>query len=243
MSKKLAGRRLRIGFFGDSFCKSNLSGTYINKLQNYLQADVVNLGTGGSSIEDAILLQFNPMKESPPDICVFLWTSAYRLYHPKIRNITIHSAYQNATHTDNPVWSAAYEYYKHISDIQATNFRYVSVLFYFESKILASLPKNTKIIHLWSFGESAEWSHDAYAPNKLTYAHRFSTGVEIRPSLVSLACFDRHIDKITNDTCPNHLNNQEKNEILFQWILDAIQNYQNGRLIDESTTIQLKRKD
>ena len=88
-----------IGFFGDSFCNRETNEhsmshdyeTYIRQVKNYYNADIVNLGFGGSSIWDLYLNQLKPFIEQPPDITVCVWTNAGRLYHRECRSLH-HSA-------------------------------------------------------------------------------------------------------------------------------------------------------
>lgn len=234
----------KIGFFGDSFVKDFEPGTYISKLVENLKLQVVNLGIGGSSIEDTILKQFSNHENDLPDICVFSWTVEGRLYHPTVRNLNILSVDQMIKiEPKNGIYKAASWYYAYLYNLQASRFRYCSMLSYFDRFVLSNLSPNIRIIHMWSFGQADGWSQDTYSPENIIYPYRFTTGVEIRPSLISLATFDRPINEINDDTCYNHLNNEEKNRYLYAWIIDALRNYEKGRLIDESKTIQLKRKN
>lgn len=232
-----------VGFFGDSFVQDLQSGTYISQLIEKLKLQVVNLGIGGSSIEDTILKQFSSHEKNPPNICIFCWTGEGRLYHPKIRNLNAISV--DRMIKDDPkngLYKAASLYYSYLYDLEASRFRYSSMLAYFDRIVLSNLSPEIQVIHLWSFGQADGWQEDTYSPNNIIYPYRFTTGVEIRPSLVALATFDRPIDEINNDTCNNHLNNEEKNRYLYAWIVKALKNYEKGSLIDESNTIQLKRK-
>ena len=85
---------MKIGFFGDSFCADLQSGTYLQLLATHYGADVVNVGYGGSSIWDVLLLQIDPFikKNNIPDICVFVWTEPTRLFHQVLRNINFTTA-------------------------------------------------------------------------------------------------------------------------------------------------------
>jgi hypothetical protein len=86
-----------IGFFGDSFCSEIRNhhsiwynyDTYMKKLADHYDATVVNVGHGGCSIWDTLLLQLNPLieKNEVPDICVFVWTIPGRLFNRKIRRL------------------------------------------------------------------------------------------------------------------------------------------------------------
>ena len=86
---------MRIGFFGDSFVYelSNPHSwyynyvTYLKLIKDHYNAEVVNLGVGGSSYWDSIIKQFPPHENNLPDVCVFCWTDSGRVYHPTVRNL------------------------------------------------------------------------------------------------------------------------------------------------------------
>ena len=228
---------MKIGFFGDSFCAMNHISkdyeytTYINKLENYYNADIVNLGVVGSSIYDLLLLQLTPFIESDtvPDVCIFVWTNVTRLYNKDIRHLNcLPEKYLYKiikTEAQKNILDAARHYYLHLQDTDLDLFKAKAVLYYFDNEILKSLP-TTKIIHLWSFGEM----DNGYT----TYIHRWKTGVEIRPALIRVVSPNGYLG---NNFDPNHLSDDKKNEIVFEWIKEAIDNYENGKLIDESSTI------
>ena len=69
--------RNTIGFFGDSFCAESTNTSWTTLLADKLQADIVNVGRGGSSIWTAILdfLDTNNI----PDYLIFCWTNPRRL--------------------------------------------------------------------------------------------------------------------------------------------------------------------
>ena len=250
-------RVMKIAFFGDSFC-SHLDGkqasvgsyiynninyrydTYIKKLELHYSAEIVHLGLGGSSIYDVILSQFpNFLKEnSYPDVCVFVWTDRSRIFHKTVRNITPSTTFDTKHHKDKDleVWNSAKAYYTHLYDHDSANFQFNASLSYFDHTVLSEFSKSTKIIHMWSF--SNQIHHNT---------PRWNTGVEIVPALIEvskLKCdLEHHPGYVGADTSLNHLAGPKKNELVFNWIRNAIDNYKNGELIDESSTIQPEHQD
>lgn len=239
---------MKIAFFGDSFC-SHLDGkqasvgsnkynvnyrydTYIKKLEVHYSAEIVHLGLGGSSIYDVILLQFpNFLKEnSYPDVCVFVWTDRSRIFHKTVRNITPSTTFDTKHNKDIEVWNSANAYYTHLHNYDLANFQFNASLSYFENTVLSKFPKSTKIIHMWSF--SNQIHHNT---------PRWNTGVEIVPALIEVSKLrydlEHHPGYVGFDNSLNHLAGPKKNELVFNWIRNAIDNYKNGELIDESSTI------
>lgn len=225
-----------VGFFGDSYCSiasipeaykeyADLK-TYINLVSENYNLRIVNLGQPGSSIYDSLLLQFQPFlkRKQFPDVCVFVWTDPHRIYHHTTRKINFGNA-QDPRNVGSE-WEAARLYYRELYYPEIEELRYVSLLHYYDSVIFPKIPNNVKIIHLWSFGEvSGVAPTKKINPNQVSYAYRWSTGVEIRPSLVTLS-------KCIIDNSPNHIGVQEKNDILSNQIGIAIDNYKNGKLLE-----------
>jgi hypothetical protein len=233
---------MKIGFFGDSFCAvldKDRGGfhtnniwptyeTYIKKLQDHYQADIVNLGIRGSSIYDAILMQIAPFiqEQTVPDVCVFVWTSTDRLFHREVRGVN----FKNVLHhslikaSPRPVWDAAQQYYRYFYDDDHAQFQTKAALYYFDNITLPLFPPSTKIIHLWAFHEMWRYSGE--------YHYRWTNGLEIRPALdrVSQSGGGRDGGVLT-DPAWNHLEGEERNKIVFNWIRDAIDNYSTGKLI------------
>lgn len=229
-----------IGFFGDSFCGTmdtdncgpeyhNLK-TYLRQVTDHYNFKIRNVGYPGSSIYDSLLLQFGPLIESQriPDVCVFVWTDPHRLFHRISRNINP-GGVEQFKHLGNE-WKAAAHFYKDLHDYELFNLQYTSTLYYYDNVIFPKLPERVKIIHMWSFGElpTVNDIRDSFSPAKVSYLHRWKTGLEIRPSLMTLT-------KNLGDTAPNHLATQQKNDIVTKWLINAIDNYENGKLLDFST--------
>jgi hypothetical protein len=210
-----------IGFFGDSFCsdlKSDEFETYIEKIVKENNLKLYCLGKSGSSIWDVILMQFFPLfdRNKLPDIIVFVWTNETRLFHRKIRNINVTSI---AAHTEkkNEIWQAADQYYKNFLDTELSQFQYVSALKYFDLEILPKLGTDKKIIHLRSFKN--QWLKK--------YNFNWQHGLEIITPLELLTCKEKLYSA-------NHIHSNEKNQILFECISSAINDY------DIKTTMEFK---
>lgn len=200
---------MKIGFYGDSFCceisnpHSKLKGydTYIKKIKDYYNADIVHLGVGGSSVWDVILQQFN--LGAVPDVCVFSWTDFNRLYHKDVRNIT-YSSLKNKKIKDYKlndliyynVISASKKYFDYLHDSEKAKLEYRAALEYFDNNILNQV--NGKIIHLWSFENTYTWKH----------------GINVPIPLNLLVC--------GSSLAANHLDGEELNEQVFQLIKNSI---------------------
>lgn len=214
---------MNIGIFGDSFCSIKevegflVYSTYIKKIEKHYDANIVNLGVNGSSIYDVILLQFPETLEKfgYPDVCIFVWTSQHRIFHRKIRTLNLGTVF-NLPPKDPDIWDAAKKYYNHLMDNELHELQYKSVLSYFDNEVLSKFPKTTKIIHLWSF--------ETYK----ICSYRWKNGVEITPSMSYIADYgkDNPLSMSVFDNALNHFSGEDKNNTIFSWIKDAIDNYE-----------------
>lgn len=203
---------MKIGFYGDSFCceisnpHSILKNydTYIKKIKNFYQADIVHLGHGGSSVWDVIIQQFDI--NNIPDICIFCWTDANRLYNKNVRHLTMGSVCGKKKLKDisfGDLWhirtvNAAREYFTHLYDFEKSNLENLAAMQYFDNNVLNHV--NSKIIHLYSFENVYNWRH----------------GIVIDPPL------NTFVDK--NVYAANHLNGDIINQKVFEIINTAISN-------------------
>lgn len=228
-----------IGFFGDSFCavyKSKTVTTYIEQLAAHYGAKITNVGKHATSIGDLLLLQLNPVidNNSIPDVSVFVWTDPNRLFNRKVRGIGRRSSLNLSDNTSSEIWRAAKQYYTHLHDWELTEMQYIAMMRYVDSKILPTFADKTKIIHMWSF---ANFFGDK-GLNEITYHHRWETGVEIRPPLHYVASYNEDNIKLI-EAGPNHLTTQSKNDLVFNWIKEAIDNYESGKLIENIEGIEI----
>jgi hypothetical protein len=226
-----------IGFFGDSFCANvNCPGntnyeTYIKKLKNHYEASLVCFGHGGSSIYDLFLIQLKKYLEYKiPDVCVLVWSGPDRLFHRDIRNINFSSAinednrYFNRTKTEESelIWSTAANYYKYLADMEYIELQYISILHYIDHTFLPTFEDKTKFIHMFSYSKSISEKYIPY--------YNFKTGVQINPPLFNLSLAGYTTDLAT-DNRPNHLEGTYKNQLLFETIKEAIDNYEHGKVL------------
>jgi hypothetical protein len=227
---------MQIGFYGDSFCKDKFYPkyeTYVSLLLKHYDAGLAHVGQPGSSLWDLIINQFPKEETKLPDICVFCWTSHERFYHKTVRTIRqLEALNYSATKIkvtpnysfglNSDVWKASEQYYKHLFDDNKARLEYKAALHYFDTVILESY-KNTKFIHLWSFGDTIkihDEAIDTWAPDNLRYMHDWKNGVEIRPSLMSIATRQQ-----LDYNAPNHLPGKDNNYFLFEQIKNAIGAY------------------
>ncbi len=235
---------MKIGFFGDSFCmeESNFHSwgkgyeTYIRKLKKHYEAEIVCLGHGGSSVWDVILNQFPQHQDNLPDVSIFCWTDCHRLFNTKIRNIglwvldPVHrkDPVVNAIHWFNrKTYDAAREYYTHIHDEEKAIREMQAAWYHFDTTVLKPLESKTKIIHMWSFGNIQKRNTDrSVDPENVTYDYRWSSGMEIRPSL---SCFRHEGPKFHH--AANHIGTDESNSKVADVIINAIDNYESGKLV------------
>lgn len=235
-----------IGFFGDSFAaeESNPHSwwfkykTYISKLIAHYNAKNVNLGLGGSSVWDAVMLQLQPLIDTNtvPDICVFVWTNPGRLFHREVRKLS-HADSLNPNLHDysvfkRKIWQAAKQFYLHLYDHDQAALSHLSFLYYIDNVVLPSLPSTTKIIHLWSSADQPTWDTGSFRPENISYPHKWKHGVEIRPALISLSLSDQPMSILQVDRRANHLSGEVKNTMLADWIKCAVDNYQDGLCLD-----------
>jgi hypothetical protein len=212
----------KIGFFGDSFCEELENphslfysyDTYIKLLKKNYNAEVVNLGKGGSSIWDVVLNQFPQFVEDPPDVMIFVWTDLLRIYHKTVRNMTYTYLKAPVPFFENTlsailnpnVIKSGKLYFDYLFDIDKAELEYLSLLYYFDNEILSKIKANTKIIHLWSFEKRYEWKN----------------GVEIETPLINFA-EQQWAKENTPHWVPNHISG-EKNIEVFNLIKNCIDN-------------------
>ena len=220
-----------IGFFGDSFCAERVNGhsllhrydSYMVKLENHYGCKTVNTGVGGSGVWDLIINQFNAL-DIIPDVCVFFWTKPGRLFHREVRKLSVGHVLQPKWYSYNPfkkpVYDAARGYYLHLLDWEKEQLEYLSAIEYFDRHTLSKL--NSKIVHLWCVEVGN---------------HRFMNGVELHPALYNLSLINSTPDAMDRDARCNHLEGDTKNELVFSWIKDAVDNYQSGTLVDKSQEV------
>lgn len=224
-----------IGFFGDSFCAKRRNGhsiwygykTYLQLLADHYDAKIVNVGHGGSSVWDTLLIQLNPLieKNQVPDICVFVWTAPGRLFNREIRRLNNSDVeHKSFSPFKRKLVNAAKDFYEYLYDQEKEEIEHVAFLRYVDQVVLPKLPSTTKIVHLWTAGKISDWTIEGIRPANTTYTHTWSCGSEIRPSLLSISLYDTNIEILNTDKRANHLDGQFKNDLVFNWIKSAIDN-------------------
>ena len=242
-----------IGFFGDSFVASRWSNrpgetTFLELIfKHYNFERVTCVGVGGSSLEDCIILQLMPLFKigSMPDVCIFSWTDIHRLFHRNLRGTlngveTIKRALNKTTNLEEKnILNAAKEYYLHLIDTEVNTYRAKALYEWVDNNVFSKLA-DKKIIHLWSFGIN---------PDISVFPYRWNNGAEIRPSLyeISKLCSFSDDWRINDegqrvDQRPNHIA-YEYNQIPYNWICTAIDNYKNGMLYDYTDQINKMKEE
>jgi hypothetical protein len=198
---------MKIGFYGDSFCSDLESNadykTYIKKIVDYYNAEVVHLGIGGSSVWDLIINQFPKEQKDIPDVCIICWTSPWRFFHRTDRSLT----YANfETKLDKELVNACKQYTIHLLDLEKCILEHKAAMIYFDHEILSNV--KSKVIHLWGFGNNFEMKD-------YPGVYKFKNGIDDGISLRELADFKNKV--------PNHIYGEESNQKIFELIRTHIQ--------------------
>jgi hypothetical protein len=228
-----------IAGFGDSFIVPaistpwlpNVDFTYTEILQKHYAADCHWNGYAGSGSWDAF---FQALKyKEQPDVIIFAWSNSHRLYHPEVRNICGTAASQNRN-SDDPIWQAVNMYYQHLDHYHKMHYEYVAFNYWVDNWVYDNFP-NSKIIHMWSFPkvENERIVYGWDEPEKFNYYHRFKHGVEIRPALINLSYADGWPGDLSKEDRIHHLT-PAMHRVLADHLIDAIENYEDGRLINIS---------
>jgi hypothetical protein len=215
-----------IGFFGDSYCA--VDAGWIRSIADHYSADITHLGKPGSSIADLIINQWNKQVQrgQTPDIAVFVWTTDSRLFHPQVRSITPEKALSIREKQGNKdVWSAAKDYYMHLYDPTYMELLATSLMCYFDRMVLPLLP-NLKIVHMWAFGQPIP-NRKNDLPEGIRYPYEFTSGVELRPALVTISQQGRTQEQMGQDDSPNHMETEAKNTHMFNLVRAAIEQQQH----------------
>jgi hypothetical protein len=230
---------MKIFGFGDSFITDNeLDYSYTNILKNHFDADCQWHGREGSGSWNAFF-HFLDHRETC-DVLIFVWSAEHRTYHPHHTNICPAAIEQNLG--KHPVWEAAKQYYSHLYDCRKAYYEHVAFYDWVDSYLKDNYP-DTKVIHLWSFpaansftmhGELIEWENYNWdKPNMFPYIHRFKHGVEFRPALINLSYRDGWPGDLKYEKRCHHMT-PPMHKVLAVRLIDAIENYENGRLVDIS---------
>lgn len=246
---------MKIGFYGSSFCyaRSNKDSvrysysTYIDKLSQHYHADICHLGESGCGVWDIIITQFKELLNDPPDVAVFTWPCNATLFHRQYRYLHKLSILPGSkiNKADPKVWEATCNYFESLFDYEKDILEFKSALTYFDMVMLPKL-KNVKVIHLWEYGILNHTDEGFFTDlstadfiKSVRYPINWTNGVEIRSPLMAISAAGQwprraNLAKVlVNDPRCNHLDGELKNNLLFNWIKNAVDNYANGVIIDK----------
>lgn len=228
---------MKIADFGDSFITPNtVDYSYTNILKEHFNAEVDLFGYQGSGAWDAFFTFMG--KKETYDVVLFVWSSESRTYHPLYRNICP-AVIDQYLETD-PIWNAAKQYYAYLYDCKKAYYEHVALYTLADSYIRDKHP-STKVIHMWGFpagnaftddGELIKSDHYNWdEAEKYRYLYRFSHGVEIRPALINLSYREEWPVDLSKETRCHHMS-KSMHEYPSKYVIDAIENYEPGRLIE-----------
>ena len=236
---------IKLGLYGDSFVETwpEEKKKYLNKehysltswptlIAKKFDLEIVHSGKGGTSYWDIPINQFS--LSNVPDILIFCWTSSARLYNKQ--GIQLHpdpgKIWWQKGDVKNEYVEASKQYYKYIHDTEKEILEYQSCLHWFDNCILDKIPTDRKILHLWSFGHNK----DNYHPNNIKYLHTWENGLEIRPACMSISLMDGcSVDQV--DPFENHMNTQEKHNLMADFISHSLESYDINTLNDYSDNV------
>lgn len=198
-----------IGFYGDSFCAYydyNEYDTWVKLVSEHYKAKCVNTGQLGTSIYDAILIQFPKVKF--PDIIVFAWSRPERLFDRVVRGLKpAYSGKRIGPETE--IYDAATMYYKHLYDEQKMFFDWAAALRHFDQTVLNKV--NSKIVHTFSFARTFMLGRDEYN-------YDFTHGKTLEKPLMDYA----HLSDSYGKNAPNHVYGKDMNIIIANDIIKLI---------------------
>ena len=218
---------MKIVGFGDSFITAcTYDYVYTNLVAKHFNAEFESYAYQGSGAWDAYFQLEKYLKDNPaPDIILFAWSAAGRLYHPNVRDICYNSAVVNPVEPETPAvkifMEAAKAYYEYLHDGHKTDMEH-SCLYYWIDNVLVPQYPNTKFIHMWGFPKNyCDWGDTT----QMEYLHTFTTAVEIRPALIHLSYLDGWPKDMTKESRPNHLT-PKMHKILADNLITTIENYE-----------------
>ena len=225
---------MKIAGFGDSFITDNaLPYSYTNLIGKHFDTDFKHFGYQGSGAWDAFF-QFKKSNVDA-DVVLFVWSNSARLYHNERRNICFSSTLDNKNSTD-PIWKAALAYYSHLFSLEKTIHEHIAFYYWVDDWLKENYP-NTKFIHMWGFPASRIDSkniRDAWDdPENFSYYHTWKNGVDVKPALINLSYQDGWPGDLSRETRCHHMT-PKMHQVLANYVIDAIENYEPGRQINMS---------
>lgn len=182
-------------------------------------------------------LEFQKTNTEKIDVVIMAWSEIQRLYHPVVSPINTVLAERNRN-TDTPfseVYQAAHDFYMNLMDMNKQNYEMRALMTMFDD-IVKEYPETKFInLHCFSWLNQNEWwtVYDKIGPEQIRYHYKFKNCMEVRPSLMYLSRRDgwpgdKMLHKETREchmTAPMH-------RLLTDAIIDAIENYQPGKIVD-----------
>lgn len=245
---------MKIVGFGDSFIQRNSSieHQYMKLTSGHFLASYETFGVPGSGVWDAFF-EFKNKKNDAKlgliddfDTVVFVWSESSRIYHPIVRNIT-YANVLNHEYSSDPIWVAAKYYYEHLHVSEKVNYEITAFFYWLDDWLYENYP-NMKFIHMSGFpkhnGDASIDYYDVikYNPNKLPYFHTWKNSVEIRPPLLHFSMNDDWPGDLSKEHRFQHLSRDMHNKV-SELIIDAIENYEPGKIIEYKYVIPEKEKN
>ena len=247
---------MKIGFYGSSFCHAAFNNnsirfnynSYIEKISKHYNAELCHIGESGCGVWDVIITQFKELLANPPDVAIFAWPNNATVFHRKYRHIhKLATTPGSRLHVADPLtWDAVCKYYESLYDNEKDILEYKSALMYFDTVLLPQIKNKTKIIHMWEYGMSQTLTeaYDIDISNSsfiktVQYPIKWTTGQEIIFPMMAISAAGQWprrpnlVKVLWNDPRCNHLDGEDKNNLLYNWIVHAIDNYENGVTINK----------
>ena len=247
---------MKIGFYGSSHCADVSSPhserfhytSYIQQLKEKLNLDIVHLGNPSIGNWDIILRQYQELLSNVPDIAVFIWAGPGYLYTKKFREIAFYSGYPESKFQDtNPdLWPVVNLYFENLYDINKDRIEQIAAFTYFDEILSKDIGQRCKIVHVWEgdlfYFMDADLSNSKFIKDYQP-PYVWKTGVQLKTSLMGLSICGEWPRRPTlrkileKDPRPNHIDSDEKNLMLTNWILEALDRYQNGLVLDKTSQL------
>lgn len=178
------------------------------------------------------------------DVVIIAWSEIARLYHRTFQPVNTHiindqEKFKNSSQYEKDVIIAANHYYKSLFDDEKKNYELKALMHLFDYMTIEY--KHIKFIHLSCFtwlDQGEWWGRDfkKKKPHELKYFYDFKHGMEIRPALMYMSMMDEWPEDLSNDRRECHMT-PRVNRMLADKIIDCIENYQPGKLLDMDVSL------
>ena len=241
---------MKIGFYGSSACSFITNPhcekweytSYIQMISNHYNATIIHLGQPSASSWDIILLQYEELLKNLPDVAVIIWPGRGFLFHRSCREISINgSIFGSRLHTTRPeLWPAVNLYFEQLYDQKKEEIEQLASFKYFDEILAKDIP--CKIIHIWEGDiltlKNVDLSSSMFI-TEFTSPYIWKTGIQLNTNFISLSLANQWPRRPTfkqimsNDPRCNHIEGDTKNTLISSWIIEAIENYSNGAVLDK----------